>query len=142
MAIYHSFSSEATKQLAERLAKKVKAKPCSKERGASVLALSGELGAGKTTFIQGFLRGLGIRRRAASPTFILMRRFGNLHHVDAYRLKKPAELTRLGFAEILRNPRNIVLVEWAERAGKLIPRNAIRIKFKHGKKENERIITY
>lgn len=128
--------------MAEQLAKKVKAKSRSKGRGASVFALSGELGGGKTTFVQGFLRGLGIKRRAASPTFILMRRFGNLHHLDAYRLKKPSELARLGFPEILRNPRNIVLVEWADRVRKLIPRNAIWIKFKHGKKENERIIAY
>ncbi len=135
MATYRSFSSEETKRLAGRLARKTKTK--SRYR---VFALTGELGAGKTTFVQGFLSSLGIRRRAASPTFILMRRFGNVYHVDAYRLKKPQELEELGFKEIVADPRNIVLVEWAEKVGRLIPKNAVWVKLKHGRKENERVI--
>lgn len=105
-----------------------------------ILALTGELGAGKTTFVQGFLSGLGVRRRAVSPTFILMRRFGNVYHLDAYRLKEPRELEKIGFKEITADPQNVVLVEWADKVRCLIPRNATWIKFKHGKQESERLI--
>jgi len=113
-----------------------------------VFALKGNLGAGKTTFVQGFFRGLGLKR-AASPTFIIMRRyslkrgiFKNVYHMDAYRLKKTKELKVLEFGEILADPQNIVLIEWPERIKNILPKNVKWIIFKHGKKEDERIIIY
>jgi tRNA threonylcarbamoyladenosine biosynthesis protein TsaE len=69
-----------------------------------------------------------------------MRRLGNLYHLDAYRLKKPAEFARIGLAAILREPRNIVLVEWADKIRRLIPKDAVWVGFKHGKREGERTI--
>lgn len=150
--IYQSFSSEETKKLGEKFAKKIVARPersAKKDHGAHALvfALTGELGAGKTTFVQGFFKGLGLKRRAPSPTFIIMRRhplrrkkFKNIFHADAYRLKKAAHLAALGFKEILTDPKNIILVEWAERVKDIMPKNTTWLTFRHGKKENERRI--
>lgn len=122
-----------------------------------MFALQGDLGAGKTTFTQGFLKGLGSKKRATSPTFVLMRRhalggargaargarekFKNIFHIDAYRLKKPEHLAALELDVILNEPGNIVLIEWPEQAKKFLPKDAVWIKFKYGKKENERTIT-
>ena len=122
-------------------------------KGAVVLALRGDLGTGKTTFAQGFLKGLGVKKRVASPTFVIIRRralrrshsarrkvFTNIFHIDAYRLKSAAHLAALGFKEILADPGNIVLIEWAERAKKTVPKRALWLTFLHGKRENERSI--
>ena len=65
----------------------------------------------------------------------------NAYHIDAYRLKKPEHLAALGFDAILNEPRNVVLIEWPEQAKNILPKNAMWIRFKYGKKENERIIT-
>jgi tRNA threonylcarbamoyladenosine biosynthesis protein TsaE len=142
---YLSFSSEETKKLGEILAKGVlKSRP---GRTAKIVALEGELGSGKTTFVQGFLRGLGVKRGGASPTFIIMRRhalkggrFKNVYHVDAYRLRKPKELNVLDFGEISKNPQNIVIIEWAEKIKRILPKNSIWLRFSHGRRENERRI--
>jgi tRNA threonylcarbamoyladenosine biosynthesis protein TsaE len=125
-----------------------------KINGPVVIALLGDLGAGKTTFVQGFMKGLGSKKRVASPTFILMRRhklssgvssktkaFSNVFHIDAYRLKNPDQFGVLGLDEIVKDPKNIVLIEWPEQAKKMLPKNATWIKFTYGKKENERTIT-
>ncbi len=149
MIIYRSYSSEETKLFSERFAKKItnQGLKSTRRKYALVFALSGNLGSGKTTFIQGFLRGLGARRKTASPTFILFRRFmlrtprfRNLYHVDAYRLKKPREFLKLGLGEIFQNPRNIVLIEWAEKLKNFLPGDSVKISFFHGRKENERKI--
>ena len=142
---FHSFSSRATEHLGQKLAKKIL-----RERlrtNAIVLALTGDLGSGKTTFARGFLRGLAPRARTASPTFVLIRRaplrgkkFTQFFHVDAYRLKRPQELVRLGFKEILADPRHLVLIEWADKLKKLLPRNLVGIKFSHTQNKNKRII--
>jgi tRNA threonylcarbamoyladenosine biosynthesis protein TsaE len=124
--------------------------------GAAVFALQGDLGAGKTTFAQGFLKGLGSKKRATSPTFVLMRRhrlgvgngtrstrgtFKNVFHIDAYRLKKPEHLAALELNVILNEPGNIILIEWPEQAKKFLPKHTTWVKFKYGKKENERMVT-
>ena len=145
MTTYQSCSSATTKKLGENLAKKILAgRP---QNRATVVGLSGELGSGKTTFIQGFFRGMGLRKRALSPTFILMRRvelknrkFKNLFHIDAYRMKNSREIVQLGLDKITKNPQNIVLIEWADTLKRMLPRNTIWVNFKHGKKERERII--
>ncbi|MDR3582103.1 MAG: tRNA (adenosine(37)-N6)-threonylcarbamoyltransferase complex ATPase subunit type 1 TsaE [Candidatus Pacebacteria bacterium] len=128
---------------------------------AEVVILSGELGAGKTTFVQGFLKGAGIRGRAASPTFVIMRHyriarsaskdiapFANIIHMDAYRLplvatttKNAAHLIALKFDEIVGDPGNIVLIEWGERIAGAVPKGALRVQFRYDKKEGSRIIT-
>lgn len=149
MKVYRSYSSEETKKFASNLSRKVVRELRTVNRKtALVFALEGELGSGKTTFVQGFLRGLGIKKRSPSPTFILFRRFAirhplfaNLYHVDAYRIKTPHELLALGIKEIFSDPKNIVLVEWADRIKRILPQRAIKIRFSHSKKENERILT-
>jgi len=146
MIIHQSYSSTATEKLGESIAKKVLAGGL--QNHATVIGLSGELGSGKTTFIQGFFRGIGAGKRALSPTFIIMRRlelknrkFKNLFHIDAYRLRKPKELLSIGLQDALRSPENVILIEWADKVRKILPRGIIRLRFKHGKKENERTIT-
>ena len=137
------------------------AKEIKKGKSAVVFALKGELGAGKTTFVQGFFKGLGLKKRAPSPTFIIMRRhsllhargahpgmsgaaqhsaFKNIFHVDAYRLKRDADFDVLGFGDIFADPHNIILIEWAERVRRLLPRGAVWLTFHYGKRENERRI--
>lgn len=66
--------------------------------------------------------------------------FRNIFHVDAYRLKRDTDFDALGFADIFADPRNIILIEWAERARRLLPQNAVWLTFHHGKRENERRI--
>lgn len=144
MTTYQSSSSAATKKFGRELAKKILKEGRGKK--AVVVALSGELGAGKTTFTQGFAAGLGIRSRIVSPTFILMRseelkksEFGNFVHIDAYRADA-RDFLKLGFKEMADDPSNIILVEWADRLKKILPKSTLWLKLHHGKKENERMI--
>ena len=105
---------------------------------ARVLGLTGDLGAGKTTFLQGFAKGLGIKEKILSPTFIIIRRLRNFYHIDCYRIKKPKEILNLGFKEIMSDPKNIVAIEWAERIRPLLPKSAILVQFKPvGKNKRE-----
>ena len=149
MSIYQSSSSAATKRFAKELARKISARGGKNKLAnkAVIVALTGELGAGKTTFAQGFTSGLGIRGQVSSPTFILMRntklknsKFDSFIHIDAYRATA-ADFLKLGFKEIAADPNNIILVEWADRLKKLIPKSAVWFKLEHGKKGNERVIT-
>ncbi len=141
MTTFQSSSSAATKKFAKEFAKKIIKEGSGKK--AVVIALSGELGAGKTTFTQGFAAGLGIRGRMSSPTFILMRstkiKTGKFIHIDAYRADA-GDFLKLGFKELAADSKNIILVEWADRLKKILPKSAIWLKFEHGKKENERTI--
>lgn len=153
-----SSSRNQTRKIAAALAREALKKP-PKLKHALVFALTGDLGAGKTTFIQGFMKGAGVKQRITSPTFLLIRSyklppradppraekaksFSAIYHVDFYRPGKPSEFFNLGLKVVTDNPRNIVLIEWAERVKKLLPPNAIWIKFEHGKKENERKLTF
>lgn len=107
-------SAEETKKFAVKIVKKYSKK-------FNVFALIGELGAGKTTFVQGFAQGLGIRDKIISPTFVLIRQHSipkinkTLYHIDLYRLEGSISQKELGLDEILENQGNIVLIEWAEK---------------------------
>ncbi len=103
----------------------------SKNQRGIVIGLIGELGAGKTTFAQGFAEGLGIKNRIISPTFILMRKYGDFYHIDLYRLEKDVEneVRNLGLFDIWEKPENIILIEWAEKIENILPKDSIKIEF-------------
>lgn len=140
-----SFSPETTQKIAALMAREVLHTKVF--RHALLIALKGNLGSGKTCFVQGFIKGLGYRDKITSPTFLIFRRFGiksknfkNVYHVDFYRIKNKKELRVLDFKKILSSSQNIVLVEWADRIKTIIPKKSLWIKFSYGKEENERII--
>src|SRR3989344_5859444 len=127
-----SRSPAETQRLGKRLAKKLKGR---------VIALYGELGAGKTHFVQGLAIGLGIKKRVLSPTFIFIRPYQKEHfyHIDLYRLENEKEASGLGLEEILAEPKVTVAIEWPERIEKLLT-GAVTLKFKKVS-ENTRQIT-
>jgi tRNA threonylcarbamoyladenosine biosynthesis protein TsaE len=152
---YLSNGAGETKRFAKVFAKKITGRSSGfssrlRRQAASIIGLTGDLGAGKTTFIQGFLKGLGVKKRITSPTFVLIKNYElriknyginkRIYHIDCYRIQKPQELLKLGFREIINNPKNIVLIEWAEKIKKILPKRTNWIKFEYGKKENERKI--
>lgn len=107
-----------------------------------VVALYGELGAGKTCFTQGLVRGLGVAARATSPTFGLVNEYqGRLpvHHVDAYRTTTLTELLELGVLDLLGGD-GVTIVEWADKAEPLLPARAIRVRIE-GVGDEPRTIT-
>ncbi len=131
-----------TQKLAADLAKKIISKKLSK---ALVIALEGDLGSGKTTFIKGFSKTLGIKEKILSPTFVLIHKHKIknskiLYHIDAYRLKSEKDLLKLGIKEIFANSENIVMIEWADRVKRNIPKNATWINFEHLGKNKRKII--
>ena len=101
-----------------------------RRKEAIVIGLEGELGSGKTTFIKALARGLGIKRRLTSPTFVLMKRYNNFYHFDCYRVKGPKDILELDFKEIISNPKNIIVIEWAEKIKSILPKDKIWIHFK------------
>lgn len=138
-------SKSQTQKFAKKLALQMLKKGPGKR--AQILALSGDLGAGKTTFTQGFIKALGVKHHVTSPTFMLVRRyelrgarFSDVYHFDMYRIHRPNDVLALDFKKITGNPENIVLIEWPERTGKFLPKNSVKINFQHGKNEKEREI--
>ena len=106
----------------------------------------GELGSGKTTFTQGFAKGLGITTRLLSPTFIIVRRYpilekeNYLYHVDLYRLQTVSEMEGVGLPEIFADPNAYKVVEWSERLGTLLPKKRIDIFFEVDYQERHNIL--
>ena len=121
-------------------------------KGGEVIGLIGNLGAGKTQFAKGLARGLRIKNRITSPTFVLMKVYKthnssaaadtiqNLIHVDAYRLDKNSDISSFGLNEYLGKKNAVVVIEWADRIKKHLPKKTKYIKFKI--KDNLRIITF
>jgi tRNA threonylcarbamoyladenosine biosynthesis protein TsaE len=109
-----------------------------------VVALSGELGAGKTTFVQGLAQALGIQRPVTSPTFTLVGEYRGanqrqLVHMDLYRLRSPDDLLVIGFAEYLECGA-IVAIEWPDRAGDLLPKDAVHVELRTMRDPDVRLI--
>lgn len=113
-----------TMQLGEKIARQLKK--------GDILALTGDLGTGKTAFVKGLARGLGIEEYITSPTFTLVHSYEamgcNLHHFDVYRIFDEDELFEIGFEEYLYTA-DICVIEWADLIKNLIPNSAIWIYF-------------
>lgn len=132
---YITNSAEQTKKIGGKIAKEVlKLGP---KKTAIILGLSGNLGAGKTTFLQGFAKGLKIKEKILSPTFVIQKRFllknkkfGNFYHIDCYRLKSSKDILDLDFKKTIGDPENIVAIEWPEKIKKILPQNITAINFK------------
>ncbi len=136
MAVYLTSSAKETEKLGAKIAKKLPGR---------IFALIGELGAGKTTFVKGFAKGLGIKKRIISPSFVFIRPYTidhklytNLYHVDLYRFERASDIRGIGLEEIWSYPKNIVIIEWAEKIKNLLPKKKIEIYFKYlGKNKRE-----
>ena len=128
---------EETQQAARQLAETVLSGDKNR-KGALVFALYGDLGSGKTSFTQGIGSALGVVEPVISPTFIIERvyaisknEFKRFIHIDCYRFKESSEIEVLGWREMIKNPENIIVVEWADKVKGIIPKDAIKIYFKH-----------
>ncbi len=114
-------------------------------QGGEVLALVGNLGAGKTVFVKGLAKALGVEDNITSPTFVLMKIYQTSHptikrlvHVDCYRLEKLGDLEEIGLADYLHDPENIVVIEWADRIVNL-PKNTININIEYINNQERKI---
>ena len=136
-------SNTETQKLGESFAEKIK--------NGGIVALYGDLGAGKTTFVQGFAKGLGINQRIISPTFIIVRQYkvsseklavSCLYHIDLYRVQSQKEIEGLGIKEILNDPHNIVVIEWAEKLKNVLPKKLIEVRFEYVDENTRKIKIY
>lgn len=142
---YITHNPSQTKKIGENLANKI-INQKKRESRARVLALQGELGGGKTTFLKGFAKGLGVKERILSPTFVILKKFKIknknfkfFYHLDCYRILKGKEILELGFKEIALNPKNIIAIEWSERIKNILPKKVILITFAFYKKRKRKI---
>jgi tRNA threonylcarbamoyladenosine biosynthesis protein TsaE len=127
-----SHSETGTQKIAFDFAKRLK--------GGETLGLIGELGAGKTAFVKGLAKGLGIKRIINSPTFVVMKVYPVKHttikrlvHVDAYRVKTSSALTGIGLEDYINSNDSVVVIEWADLVKGILPKSKIIIKFEHVK---------
>jgi tRNA threonylcarbamoyladenosine biosynthesis protein TsaE len=135
MMLYQSHSPEETVRLGKQFAASL--------RDDNVVALTGDLGTGKTHFIAGMCEGLGVRGHVASPTFTIINEYPSegrtVVHVDLYRIASSRELHELGVEEYF-GERFICLIEWAERMAEYLPRSYIQVKLAYGEQDNDRLI--
>lgn len=134
-------SFEETQKLGFDFAKKVE--------DVSVIALHGDLGSGKTTFIQGLAKGLGINKKIISPTFIIMRSYETpvivsnkrtFYHIDLYRVHNEDDVKELGLAGLINDPGNLLAIEWPEKIMKLLPEKRFELHFEYIDEDKRRII--
>ena len=114
-------SAEETRAAGERLGRTL--------GPGDVVALTGDLGAGKTCFVQGLARGLGATTWPTSPTFVLVNEYRAdlpIHHVDAYRIGSPAEMIDIGLSELIDGD-GVTVVEWADKVAALLPHRTIHV---------------
>ena len=139
--LYRTNSAEETRKLAKELAREI--------APGTLLCLRGDLGAGKTTFTQGLLEGLGAEKPYVSPTFVIMKQYElrepslsgieRIYHADAYRVEAK-DFEELGFAEWCADSRGIVILEWPERIETILPKKRMEIAI-NPVSENEREIS-
>lgn len=138
-------SPKETKEFGQEIARKI-FKEGPQER-ATVLSLVGDLGSGKTTFVQGFAYEANIRNKITSPTYVIMKNyslkkegFDNLYHIDTYRISGSEGVRGLGLGSILNDPSNIILVEWGDRIDGLLPENKKIVRFEYMDKKRREIV--
>jgi len=106
-----------------------------------IICLYGDLGSGKTTFIQGLAKGLGIKKRITSPTFVFVKKYQpSFYHVDLYRIEKLEETKGLGLGEIFSDPQALVAIEWAEKIKEMLPKERIDIQFNYLNQNERKVI--
>jgi tRNA threonylcarbamoyladenosine biosynthesis protein TsaE len=129
-------SPEETQTLASKIVASLAKK--SEERGTgTIVALQGNLGAGKTVFVKGVAEYLGIKEMVTSPTFVIEKIYTlpegslwkQLIHIDAYRLEGGEELSAIGWSSLATDPNNLIMMEWPEQVGLSVPERAIWIEF-------------
>ncbi len=132
---YITHSAIQTKGLGKRIAEKILNHSEKIER-AVIVSLKGELGSGKTTFVQGFAKGLKIKNAILSPTFVLMKKYKipntkkQFYHLDCYRIKKVQDLSALNLKKLFSDPQNIIAIEWPEKIKSILPKDTIVLEFK------------
>ena len=105
--------------------------------GATVVGLSGDLGSGKTSFVQGIAKAFNIKDKILSPTFVIQKRyplkdhshFKNLIHIDAYRLDKPEQIVPIGWHDLSKDKQNIIFIEWPEKIAPFLLKDHKKIIF-------------
>lgn len=138
-----SHSAQETIKYGQQFAQKLK--------GGEVIGLMGDLGGGKTTFVQGLAKGLKIKQNITSPTFVILKVYNilrpNLHlrgvslvHIDAYRLESIEDIKSVGLEDYLGRKDAIVIIEWAEKIKKVLPKNTRYLKFKFIDEKTREII--
>lgn len=144
---YDTKNLEETKQAAAHIIETISGHSVSGNR-ATVVALYGDLGAGKTSFVQGAAQALGIEESVPSPTFIIERvyrlsdqKWKRFVHIDCYRLESPEELHAIGWDELVQDKDTILFVEWADKIEAVIPPDTLKIYFEQIS-ETMRKITY
>ncbi len=138
-----SDSPSRTEEIGEELGVKILKK---KNDEALVIALTGDLGGGKTTFLKGLARGLGIKETVLSPTFIIFRRydidkvnFNRFYHFDCYRINGSDDILTLGFKNIISDSGNVIAIEWSERIEDILPENHLKVRFEFIDEETRKI---
>lgn len=142
MEVFTTNSAAETKKLAGQILKRLK---------TNTIGLMGELGSGKTTFVQGLAQALGIKKRVISPSFILIRQYkipkspvtchlSHVYHIDLYRLSGKINVSSLGLPEIWEDKANLVIIEWAEKIKDKLPENCLIIKFEDLGENKRRIV--
>ena len=139
------FKKDKIHVIAEKLIEKIM---LHKTDIATVVALNGELGAGKTNLTQEVSLLLGIKEKIISPTFVIMKnykinknsKFKNLIHIDAYRIDNPDEFSHFKWQDFFLNKENLILIEWPEKVAKIIPQNSIKVFLSHIDEETRKII--
>lgn len=128
MTEYISHSLEETKAIAQKIL----------DTGARVIALRGDLGAGKTALTKCIAELLGITETVTSPTFVIMKKYeapllfkerggGEVVHIDAYRIQSENELDVLNLNELVQDPKNLIIIEWPEQTMKLLPPQTLTV---------------
>lgn len=161
MTKHVSHSLEETAQIAQKWLQLISEKNATNKKGATIIGLSGHLGAGKTAFTKCVAKDIGITEDVTSPTFVIMKMYPvdkakmvkdllpnfpwkKLIHIDAYRLEQGKELAALKFAELVKDLGNLILIEWPENVKEVVEKleGYSQINFSVGDKETERLVEF